>query len=91
MTIFNTHRRLPTVPCTGFVDLCARVDGFLRPSSWSSFLRIASSLRICRLRAMSAPMSEADEAGGEWVEDETTVRFADCEVLTVDPTVEPDR
>lgn len=30
-----------------------------------------------------------DEVGGEWVE-ETTVRFTDADVLTVEPTVEPE-
>lgn len=59
-TSCTTHRREPTVPWTGLVDPCALVEGFLRPNSWSSFLRIASSFRVCLLRASS----EADIPSG---------------------------
>lgn len=85
----TTHRREPTVPWTGLVDPCALVEGFLRPNSWSSFLRMASSFRVCRLRASS----EAERPSGVpgalvWLEGEgTVVRFI-VGAPTADPAVD---
>jgi hypothetical protein len=57
-----TYRKDPTVPWTARVDPCVLVVEPFLPSSWSSFLRRASSLRVCRLRANSGA-DKLSEAG----------------------------
>lgn len=74
------------MPWTGRVEPWALVEGFFLPSSWSSFLRIASSFLTWRLRAISEAETPSAVLGalGMFEGEATVVRFMEGV-----PTVEP--